>query len=86
MKHKTLGDDVLIDLGKGIVGQLDGATSESRQDILDAVELQESVEEDGGSYTKSAPVVGDRNKGERTEKEIVGAGAAGAGTDPLLRV
>lgn len=82
MKNIALGDDVSVDLGEGIVSQLDGAASKSRQHILDEMELQESVEKDGGSYGKSAKVVRDWDVRERTEEEIVGT--RGPVADPLL--
>lgn len=62
-----------------MVGQVDGASTESGEKILEKMEFEKAVEENGEREEKGEEVVGERDEGESTEKKRVGIGDGGGG-------
>lgn len=60
-----------------MVGQVDGASTESGEKILEKMDFEKAVEENGEREEKGEQVVGERDEGESTEKKRVGIGDGG---------
>lgn len=53
MKNPALGNDAVVDIGGGIVGQDDGKTSQTSAKVFEEMEFQEIVEKNEESNEKA---------------------------------
>lgn len=75
MENPALGNDAVVDMGGGVVGQGDGAASEPGEKVSEEMEFEEMVEEGKGDCEKGKQVVPNGNEKEIVEQNNVGAAA-----------